>query len=319
MNLKLWIEAKKISNLDIWNLPGEMYEWVQKRWSQIGLYFPQDLIQELQQIVEQYLRVMWLDSKKYPARVDLWYSSEGRPVIYEITTWFVDQIGSCISLQQALWDDSWLESLSSTSFDSSVLTSAPYAPEYNVMKDMFRKSGAELMEEWDNTFVYWYPLDYMKWEEKFIPGWRGLLAEDKISQAQILSRFLERGSYILPRYFTSNETSYSELPAETVTKLIFKQTLPKLKWARNTVIFWKWKESKRRYNDWEMLVQEYIPAYRDENGIRYESKVLFMPSSAWSNFMGMYTLIDENTPDKNFGSTTIPNDGYPQWPWIITY
>ena len=147
MNKKLWIEIQEVDMWDISLLPETMYQGVQKKWSQLGLYISRDLVFELQNIVEQYLRVMWLSSTMYPARVDIGFSSQGYPIIYEITTWFVDQVWSCLSLQQALWDTTWLDSLSQTPFLSTILTSTPYLPEYTIMRDMFEKSGKKLLEE----------------------------------------------------------------------------------------------------------------------------------------------------------------------------
>ena len=295
-----------------------MYEWVKKKWSNTWLYFPDYLIQELQWIVENYLRIMWLDSKKYPARVDIWFSPEWTPVIYEITTGFIDQIGSCLSLQESLWDMSWKESLSSTPFDSTILTSEPYRPEYTIMKKMFEKSWRFLREEWwECKFVYGYPLECMAWINNFFPAWKWLEAEDKLSQSQVIQRLIWGSSFIYPRTFSIWNTNFPELPDEKVTKLIFKQEKPKLKGDRNTIIFWKWKESRRRYEEGEMLAQEFIPSYRDMDGRRFEAKALFMPSPIWTWFTGMYNLVDSTPVSKNFWNMNIPNDGYPQWPGII--
>lgn len=178
MKSKLWIEIRELEWVNKSLLPISMYQWIEKKWSDISIFFPGYLIWGLQNIVEQYLRVMWLDSSIYPARVDLWFSTDEKPIIYEITTWFVDQVGSCLSLQQALWDDTWIESLSKTAFESSILTSEPYRPEYECMRDMFMRSGKVLWkDETDTTFVYGYPLDYMSERGNFIPWWRGLNAE----------------------------------------------------------------------------------------------------------------------------------------------
>lgn len=317
MNDRLWIEVRDVLELNTWNLPKSMYEWIQKRWTQTWIVFPQELIDDLQSVVWQYMRVMWLDTTLYPARVDIWFSPEGNPIIYEVTTWFVDQIGSCISIQQELWDDTWLSSLASTRFDSSVLTSMPYSPEYEVMREMFTRANNTLWDNWERTFVYWYPLDSMKWNDSFIPGWKGLSAEDKWTQSQILSRVLNQSVFSSSRSFSEQEVPYRELPGGEFTKLIFKQVTPKIKWDRNTIIFWKWKEAERRYRDWDMIAQEYIPAFRDSQDRRFEWKVLFMPSEVWLRFAGMYSLVDTASQDKNFWNMTIPNDGYPQWPWII--
>lgn len=318
MNKNIWIDIREIQDLDINILPETLYQWVRKSRSQLGIYFPKDVLDQLQNIVEQYLRVMWLDSTLYPARVDLGFSSQGYPIMYEITTGFVDQVGSCLSLQQALWDSTWLDSLSQTPFFSSVLTSTPYFPEYKIMREMFEKSGKKLLEEeTEKTFVYGYPTENMLWDFRFIPWWRWLESEEKKSQIKILQRIVQGGNFVIPRYFSSEDTSYRDLPNERDTQLVFKQNIPKLKGQRNTIIFGKWALAQSRYESWEMLAQEYIESYRDSENRRFEAKALFMPSQNGTNFTGMYVLIDTTVPTANFWNTKIPNDGYPQGPWII--
>lgn len=318
MNNALGIEIREIQDLDTWNLPSCMYQWVKKKWSNSGLYFQEFLIWELRWIVQNYLRIMWLDSTQYPARVDIWFSTTGNPVIYEITTWFVDQVWSCLSLQALLGDNTWLEALGDTPFDSSILTSEPYRPEYDVMRSMFEKSWKKLWEwEGERTYVYGYPVQTMRWKENYFPAWKWLEAENKFAQSRIIERLVQGTSYVYPRVFSSQDTSYEDLPWEKNTKLIFKQDTAKMKWDRNTIVFWKWKESQRRYKDGEMLAQEFISPYRDDQGKRFEAKALFMPWDIWTNFTGMYTLVDSTPISKSFWNTNIPNDGYPQWAWII--
>lgn len=173
--------------------------------------------------------------------------------------------------------------------------------------------------EWegDNSYVYGYPTDYMKGQKNFFPAWKWLEAEDKRAQSKVIQRLLQWSSYLYPRVFSLWDTSYEDLPIEKNTKLIFKQNRAKMKWDRNTIIFWKWKDSQRRYKDDEMSAQEFIPPYRDDQGRRFEAKALFMPWDIWTNFTGMYTLVDATPISKSFWNMNIPNDGYPQWAWII--
>lgn len=316
----IWIDFREVKELQTTGLPNSLYEWTQKCWSNMWIFIANELIDELTDIVEQYLRVMWLDSTKFPARVDLWFSEGGSPIIYEITTGFVDQVGSCLLLQEALWSEVWIHSLSRTPFDASILTSRPYKPEYDVMRAMFEKSWQSLWEgEGKNIFVYGYPTDDMRESQKFIPAWRWLQAEEKITQSKIISRLSLGASYISPRVFSILDTQYTDLPDEKFSRLIFKQCSPKLKWDRNTVVFWKWRQVKARYEDANMLAQEYIPPYRDSLWRRFEAKVLFMPSESWTHFTGLYTLVDDRPASQNFWNTNIPNDGYPQGPWIIIF
>lgn len=318
MKLENWIEFREVTGIDMNELPSELYQWTQKVWTSMWLYYPNDLINELETIVEQYLRVMWLDPRVYPARVDLWFSEAGKLIIYEVTTGFVDQVWSCITLQEITWDQTGLSVLSKTNLDSSVLTTQPYKWEYELMKSKFERSQNPLYEgESNRTFVYWYPSDEMQGKENFIPWWTWLNAEEKSTQASILSRLCRWSSYMIPRYFSRDNQSYDELPQEKFSKLVFKQSDPKVKGERNTIVFWKWKQVERRYKDGEMIAQEYIPALRNSEWSRFESKVLFMPTYSGTRFTWMYLLEDSSEPSKNYGNMSIPNDGYPQWPWII--
>ena len=60
------------------------------------------------------------------------------------------------------------------------------------------------------------------------------------------------------------------------------------------------------------MAQEYIPPFRDAKGRRFEIKALFMPNPTGTKLLGLYNLTDEERSTDNFGSTKIPNDGYPQ-------
>ncbi len=305
------------SDIEFQKLPKTLYAWEPKLWSNKTIVFPQEFIIQLEGIVESYLRVMWLSSQLYPARVDIWLSWYISPIIYEITTGFVDQIGSCLTLQEALEDTNWLNILSQTPFDSSILTTEPYRKEFELTQSMFQKAWKKLNEKWNSCFVYWYPTEEMKDNDMYIPGWKWLDAEQKLTQTKILSRISEGTDFIIPRLFSNYNTPYSTLPDDKYSRLIFKQDSPKLKGWRNTVLFGKWKESEERYKNWEMFAQEYMSPYRTEEGNRYELKALFMPTSVWTQFLWAYNLSDNNKEDTNFWNTTIPNDGYPQWPVLI--
>jgi hypothetical protein len=317
MKLTTWIEMRSLNlNKDI--LPPTLYEWTQKQWSEIALIFPKELIWELQEIVENYLRVMWLDSKLYPARVDIGFSQSGNPIIYEVTTWFIDQVWSCLALQESIDENIELEVLSRSPFDASILTSKPYENEYQLMRTYFQKSGRVLSENEGNTvFVYGYPTEEMRTKENFFPSWRWLEAERKFTQTKVLSLIAQGTNFTIPRIFTQKEIPYETLPCENDTRLIFKQDIPKIKWSRNTISFGKGKTTKTRYESWEMFAQEYIAAYRDDENTRFEMKALFMPTPQGTSFLWAYNLIDNAPEDTNFWNMTIPNDGYPQWPVII--
>lgn len=318
--LNNWIEFWIMENPSLLNeLPKSLYQWVEKQWSQNMIAIPKDFINELEEIVSAYLRIMWLDSCLYPARVDLWIWRNGRLIIYEITTWFIDQVGSLLALQETLGNQQSGEVISNTPYESSLLSSEPYRSEYELMRWYFSQYWKPLYDspEWKKVFLYGYPTQDMRNKDNLYPSWEWLEAEQKMTQASVLGILCRDSSFILPRYFNIQDSPYESLPDENYTGLIFKQIEPKLKGERNSILFGKWKLARQRYEFWDMLAQEYIPAFRDTEGKRFEMKALFMPNITGTKLLGLYNLTDWKKESDNFGNTKIPNDWYPQGAVII--
>lgn len=322
MKSKIWIEIRELWNIDEKKLSSSLYLWEEKKWSNIWLWIPRDIIESLEWIVDRYMTIMWLDTKVYPARVDIWFSQEGELIIYEVTTWFVDQVGSCLQLMDAYNIEWWREKLQSWPMQYWILTVPEYRKEYDLMLDYLREAGIKIDGEVKmndiNTleelcFVYWYPTPEMTWKENYIPWVKWLAAENKATQLKVLNLLIQGSDMCIPRVFSPEDTEYSNLPCARDTELIFKQIRPKLKWDRNTIIRWKSKQTQWRYESWEMLAQEYTPAYRNKDWKRIEWKVLMVPTATWSQCLWFYSLID----DKKGSDNSIINDWYPQWPWYI--
>ncbi len=316
-----WMEISSVSKLELLeNLPKSLYVWKEKVWSNTLISLPDELCKQLERIVQQYLRVMWLDETLYPARVDLGISWSWQLIIYEITTWFVDQVGSLLALQEMIWEDTLAEIIQNTPFDASFLSSQAYKPEYELMRQYFSQYWNPLKDSTsgEKVFLYGYPTEEMRGKNNLYPSWKWLDAEQKDVQVRILEIISRGTDFIVPRFFDNNTTWYQDLPEERCTKMIFKQSTPKLKWDQKSILFWKGKLARERYKSWEMMAQEYIPPFRDAKGRRFEIKALFMPNPTGTKLLGLYNLTDEERSTDNFGSTKIPNDGYPQWPVIIT-
>ncbi len=288
--------------IDSSKLPDSLYEGIPKLWSSRWIILPREIIEEMQTVVEAYLRVMSLDTMKYPARVDLWIWENGSLILYEITTGFVDQIGSCLALQESIWNTDGMSTLAQSPYDSSILTLPPYQKEYDLMRYYYARSG-KILEEWiwENTFVYGYPQADMS--SQCFPWKKWLDAEEKYSQSQVLSRIVVWDTFYIPRIFSTIDTPYSDLPDERYTKLVFKQNVPKKKGDRNTIVFWKGKNIQARYKNGEVIAQEYISPYRDPQGERWEIKMLFLPTPSGTEFLWAYVLWDTNPEASNFGNT----------------
>lgn len=321
MKSNVWIELREFPNIDYEKLSTSLYKGSQKSWSSYWLRVPNEIISWLEEIVNNYMRIMWLDSKLYPARVDVGLSKNLEPIIYEITTWFVDQIGSCLQLMDACdveWG-SWY--LAQWPMNCSVLTLDDYKNEYDLMLNYLNKSWVDnvkinvddAISDTDKCFVYGYPSYSMK-NENYIPWKKWLLAEKKDTQIKVLQQLVEYTPFIVPRTFSILDTAYSELPSDNFSWTIFKQILPKWKGERNTIKFWKSGYSEKMYASWKMLAQEFIPNYRDERWKRVEWKFLFVPTAQWTKNLWFYSLSD--TDASVWSVNSIINDWYPQWPWL---
>jgi hypothetical protein len=87
MKPNVWFELREFPNIDYEKLSTSLYKGSQKIWSSYWLCVPNEIISWLEEIVNNYMRIMWLDSTLYPARVDIGLSKNLEPIIYEITTW----------------------------------------------------------------------------------------------------------------------------------------------------------------------------------------------------------------------------------------
>ena len=131
-------------NLNLESLPISLYEWIEKKYADIGISLSKCIADTLLIVSKRYLIMKWIKLDDAYVRRDLWFDQFGKIVPYEITTWFIDQIWSSLALYKALdnsFIDDAMDKLSKWWWTRySTLTIPQYKLEYELMcrfKDIF--------------------------------------------------------------------------------------------------------------------------------------------------------------------------------------
>ena len=311
-------------NLNLESLPISLYEWIEKKYADIGISLSKCIADTLLIVSKRYLIIKWIKLDDAYVRRDLWFDQFGKIVPYEITTWFIDQIWSSLALYKALdnsFIDDAMDKLSKWWWTRySTLTIPQYKLEYELMCRFINDSWVSLLDTFmpcaidEKVFCYWYPSEEMKDRINIVPWRIWLNAEDKNFQYKFFKDiFFDENFFSLPELYTSNECDFDNLPD---WKLVFKKITPKVKWDRMTVFVGTKAQAKKSfknsYEEWSFLAQSYVnsPIFEWR---KIEFKVIQIPDWKWDlQTLSSYCLIDDD-PIK----WRIINDRYPHWPVVF--